>query len=142
MIKNIYEVFDEINGADSVETAKAILMYNMNFGLRSVLRATYHPGIQFVIDKIPAYRKNDAPAGMGETTIHKEINRVYLFEKNNPRVDPNLSQERKELILTQILEALEAREAEIFANMLLKKQDVKYLSKEVIEEVFPDVFSN
>jgi hypothetical protein len=141
MTKNIYEVFDELEVAPHIDAAKAILFYNMTPGMRGVLRASFHPGIKFVFEEIPAYRENDAPIGLGDTSIHKEINRVYIFEQNNPRVDPNLTLERKKLILIQILEALEAREAKIFADMLMKRIQVKHLTKELIEEVFPDMFS-
>ena len=64
-----------------------------------------------------------------------------MFEKNNPRVDPNLSYERKEQILIQILEALEAQEAEVFMNMLLKKQKVKGLTQAIVKEAFPGLIS-
>jgi len=141
MIKNIHEVFEELEAAPHVEAAKAILYYNMNPGLRGVLRANYHPGIKFVIDEIPPYTVSDAPLGLGQSTIHKEINRVYIFEQNNPRVDANLTLERKKQILVQILEALEAKEAKIFADMIMKRIKLKHVTKELIEEVFPDMFS-
>lgn len=141
MIKNIHEVFEELEAAPHADAAKAILFYNMNAGLRGVLRANFHPGIKFVIDEVPVYRENDAPLGLGDTSIHKEINRVYIFEQNNPRVDPNLTLERKKQVLVQILEGLEAKEAKIFADMLMKRIQVKHLTKELIEEVFPDMFS-
>jgi hypothetical protein len=141
MTKNIHEVFEELDAAPHKEAAKAILLYNMTPGLRAVLRGNFHPDIKFVIDEIPPYRVNDAPIGLGDTSIHKEINRIYLFEENNPRVHPNLTLERKKQILTQILEALEAKEAKVFSDMLMKKIKVKHLSKKLIEEVFPDTFS-
>jgi hypothetical protein len=141
MIKNIHEVFEELEKAATKEDAKAILFYNMTPGMRGVLRANFHPGIKFVFDEIPAYRENDAPLGLGDTSIHKEINRIYIFEENNPRVDPNLTLERKKQVLVQILEALEAKEAKIFADTLLKRIKVKHLTKKIVEEVFPDIFS-
>lgn len=141
MIKNVHEVFQELESAATKDDAKAILFYNMSPGLRGVLRANFHPGIKFVIEDVPQYRENDAPLGLGDTSIHKEINRVYIFEQSNPRVDPNLTLERKKQILVQILEGLEAKEAKIFADMLLKKIKVKHLNKKMIEEVFPDIFS-
>lgn len=142
MIKNIYEVFDEIEAAPDKETAQIILQNNMTAGMRGVLRANYHPLIKFVIDEIPEYKPSDSPIGLGLTSIHREIHRIYLFEANNPRVDPNLTLERKKQLLVQILEGLEAREAEVYGNMLLKKLNVKNLDKQTIEEVFPDMFSN
>ena len=141
MIKNVHEVFQELESAATKDDAKAILFYNMNPGLKGVLRANFHPGIKFVIEDIPPYRENDAPLGLGDTSIHKEINRIYIFEQNNLRVDPNLTLERKKHILAQILEGLEAKEAKIYADMLLKKIKVKHLNKKMIEEVFPDIFS-
>lgn len=141
MTKNIHEVFEELDAAPHEDAAKAILLYNMTAGLRGVLRANFHPGIKFAIDEIPTYQESDAPIGLGQTTIHKEIFRVYLFEENSARVDPNLTLERKKQILINILEALEAKEAKIFADMLMKRIQVKHLSKELIEEVFPDMFS-
>lgn len=141
MIKNIHEVFEELEAAPHEEAAKAILRYNMTAGMRGVLRANFHPKIKFVIDELPSYKENDAPIGLGDTSIHKEINRVYIFEENNPRVDSNLTLERKKQILVQILESLEAKEAKIFADMIMKRVKVKHLSKELIEEVFPDMFT-
>jgi len=141
MIKNIHEIFEEIEKAETKDDAKAVLFYNMTSGLRGVLRANYHPGIKFAIDEIPAYRENDAPLGLGDTSIHKEINRVYIFEENNSRVDSNLTLERKKQLLIQILENLEAKEAKVFADMLMKRIELKHLNKNMIEEVFPDIFS-
>jgi hypothetical protein len=141
MIKNMHEVFDELEAAPTRDAAKAILFYNMNAGLRGVMRANFHPGIKFVFDEVPPYKESDAPIGLGETNIHKEINRVYIFEQNNPRVDPNLTLERKKQILTQILEGLEAKEAKVFADMIMKKLKVRHLDKQMLEEVFPDMLS-
>ena len=41
--------------------------------------------------------------------------------------------------LIQILETLEAKESEIFVNMLLKKQEVKGLTPAIVKEAFPDI---
>jgi hypothetical protein len=78
---------------------------------------------------------------MGYNTIHQELGRVYLFSTNSPRVPENLTQKRKEEILIQILEALEAKEAEIFMNMLLKKQNVNGLTAAIVKEAFPGLLS-
>jgi hypothetical protein len=141
MQKNMYEIFDELEAAPNKESAKAILYYNMTPALRLVLRANYHPGIKFTIDKIPEYKENDSPVGLSETNIHKEIHRLYLFEEGNTRVSPNLSLERKKEILVQILEGLEAREAKVYADMIMKKLKLKHVNRSLIEEVVPGLFS-
>jgi hypothetical protein len=76
---------------------------------------------------------------LGYTSIAQELGRAYLFEEGNPRVEPNLTYERKEKILIQILEALEKREAEVFLNMLLKDLKVKNLDYRIVNEAFPDL---
>lgn len=140
-MKNIYEIFTEFENAENLEDKILVLRYNASYALKNVLRGTFDPNIRFTIKEIPEYKKSDSPPGMGYSSIHHELGRVYLFEENNPKVDPNLSVERKRQILIQILESLEAKEAEVFANMLLKKQDVKGLTYMVVREAFPDLIS-
>jgi len=138
-MKNIYEIFDEYEKAATKQERINVLRQNSNYALKSVLKGTYNPNVQFVIDRIPLYKPSDAPPGLGYTSIHQELGRAYLFEANNPRVAPSLSQKRKEQLLIQILESLEKREAEVFMNMLLKKQKVKNLNAEIVKEAFPDL---
>ena len=139
-MKNIYEIFEEVEQASNKQDRIDILRRNANYALREVLRGTYHPNISFVIEQVPMYKPSDAPVGLGYTSIHQELGRAYLFEKDNPRTDKNLSMKRREEILIQILEALEKREAEIFMNMILKKQKVKGLDAKLAHEAFPDLW--
>lgn len=139
MRKNLHEVFDELSKTESREDRVNVLKFNQSFALKSVLLGTFHPNVQFVIDEIPQYKKLDTPIGMGYSTIEQEIARAYLFEKNNPRVSPDLTMERRKHILTQILEALEPKEAEIYAGMLMKRLPVKGLTYDLVRDAFPDL---
>ena len=137
--KNIYEIFDEFEKAPSKQDKINVLRNNASYALKSVLKGTFSPNVAFTIDRVPYYNPSDSPPGLGYTNITQELGRAYLFEANNPKVDPNLSPARKEKILIQILEALEKREAEVFMNMLLKKQKVKGLDAKIVKEAFPDI---
>ena len=139
-MKNIYEIFEEYEKVSTKEERIAVLRRNQNFALKSVLKGTYDPNVNFTINKVPLYKPSDAPIGLGYTTIHTELDRTYLFEVNHPRTATNLSDKRKEQILIQMLEAMEKREAEVIMNMLLKKQKVKGLNAEIVKEAFPDLF--
>ena len=139
-MKNIYEIFDEYEKAETKKERIEVLKKNGNFALRSVLQGTYDPNLQFVIDKVPLYKPSNSPPGLSYTSIHQELGRIYLFIKDDPRAAPTLSQKRREQILIQILEALEKREAEVFMNMFLKKQKVKNLNADIVREAFPDLF--
>lgn len=140
-MKNLYEIFAEFEKATTQEEKIHVLKSNSGWALQNILKGTFDPTIQFVIEKVPYYTPSDSPPGMAYTSIHQELGRVYLFEQNNPRVDSNLSHARKEQILIQILEALEAKEAEIFMNMLLKKQKVKGLNASIVKKAFPGLIS-
>ncbi len=139
-MKNISEVFDDFEKANDENERINVLRRNDSKSLRGVLRGTYDPDVEFTISKVPLYKPSDAPEGLGYTTISQELDRAYLFQKNNPRVSATLSESRKETILIQMLEALEKREAEIFMNMLLKKQVVKGLNAKLVKKAFPDLF--
>lgn len=138
-MKNISEIFEEFNKAQTRQEKIDVLRKNSCPALRNVLKGTFDPTIEFTITNVPMYTPSDSPIGLGYSTIHQEIGRAYMFQKNNPRTAPSLSEERKEQILIQILEMLEAKEAQIFVNMLLKKQNVPELTSTIVKEAFPDL---
>lgn len=138
-MKNIYEIFDEVENAKTKQDRINILRFNKSYALECVLRGMFHPNIKYLFDHIPHYRPSDAPGGMGYSSIGLELDRVYLFEKDNPQAPPALTKERREQILVQILEVLEAREAEIFAGMIMKKSPYKSIKYNLVAEAFPDL---
>jgi hypothetical protein len=140
-MKNIYEIFEEYEKATKRQDRLNILRFNDSQALRNILQGTFDPRVQFVFESIPEYKASDSPPGLGYTSIHTEMSRAYLFEKNNPRVAPNLSLERRKQILIQMLEAMEEKEAKVFANMLMKKQEVKGLTAEIVKEAFPGLLA-
>ena len=141
-MKNLYEVFDEFEKAPNRQAKIDILRNNRTYALECFLRGSVHPQIKYVFDKIPNYNNSLSPPGLGYTHIHQELDRVYLNEQNNPRVAPTLTLQRKEYLLTQTLEAMEGREAAIFAGMLMKKLPVKGLTYKLVEEAFPGLLPN
>ena len=141
-MKNLYEVFDEFEKAPNRQAKIDVLRNNRTYALECVLRGTFHPQIKYVFDKIPNYNNSLSPPGLGYTHIHQELDRVYLYEQNNPRVAPTLTLQRKEYLLTQTLEAMEGREAAIFAGMLTKRLPVKGLTYKLVEEAFPGLLPN
>ena len=136
-MKNLYEVFAEFEKATKREEKIDILRNNKSYALECVLRGAFHPNIRYVIDEIPNYRKSDAPAGLGYTSIHQELGRAYLLEENNPMTSPDLTLNRKKVILAQMLESMEEKEAAVFAGMIMKRLPVKGLTYNLTQEAFP-----
>lgn len=139
-MKNIYEIFDEYQLATTKDERIDVLRRNQSYALKSVLQGTYSPHVKFTVERVPNYKPANIPPGLSYSSIQQEMSRVYLFEAGNPRVPPSLTEKRKEEILIQILEVLEKREAEVFMNMLLKKQAVKGLDSKIVHEAFPDLW--
>jgi hypothetical protein len=62
-----------------------------------------------------------------------------LLVKGHPRCPENLTQERREQILIQMLEALEGKESVVFMNMILKNLKIKGLDEKIVSEAFPNI---
>ena len=139
MKANIYEILDQVAKAKDKEERINILRYNYSDALRDVLIGAFHPGITFAVKEIPPYKSEDVPPGMSYGNMSVALDKVYLFMENNPRTPPNLTYERKVQLLQQLLEGLEPKEAEVFANMLKKDLKVKGLTKELVNEALPQI---
>jgi hypothetical protein len=140
-MKNMYEVFEDYKKAPDRTAKINVLRWDNRQVLKNVLQGAFHPGIQYVIKSAPSYKKPDSPPGMGYTSIEKEMNRVYMFVEGSKRVDPNLTLQRKTVILAQMLEAMEAKESEVFMGMILKDLNVPGLTAKEVEEAFPGLLS-
>jgi len=141
-MKNLYEVFDEFEKAPNRQAKIDVLRNKKTYAMECVLRGAFHPDIKYVFDEIPAYNDSLSPPGLGYTNIHQELDRVYLYEQNNPRTAPNLSLDRKKYLLVQVLESMEKRESEIFGGMIVKRLPVKGLTYKLVAEAFPDLLPN
>lgn len=141
-MKNLYEVFEEFEKVPNRQAKINVLRNNKSYALECVLRGTFHPDIKYVFDEIPTYNDSLSPPGMGYTGIHQELDRVYLYEQNNPRVSANLTLDRKKSLLIQTLESMEKKESEIYAGMLMKRLPVKGLTYKLVQEAFPELLPN
>lgn len=136
-MKQIYEVFEDFEKSKTKKDKIEVLRKNNNFALQTVLQAVFNPSVEFMVDKVPYYKPEQVPPGMGYSTIMQELDRLYLLVKDHPKCPPTLSQERREQILIQMLESLEAKEAVVFMNMILKNLKIKGLDDKIVEEAFP-----
>jgi len=140
-MKLMHEVFEEFKSAKTREERRDVLRRNDTGDqtLRTVLQGTFHPAVQWVFKEPIEYNPSYVPVGMGYTSLAKEKEKFYIFVEGSRKVNPDLTFERKRIIALQILEALEAREAEIFMNMMMKDLKIPYLTPKLIEEAFPDL---
>lgn len=138
-MKNVYEIFEEFEKLNTNEERVNYLRNNGDWTLKNILRGIFHPKVQFIFDEMPEYKVSDDPPGLAYGTLHHEMGRIYIFVKNSPKVDPNLTQARKKEILIQMLEQLEAKEAKVLEGLLMKNLKVKGLNYELVKDAFPEL---
>lgn len=142
MIKNIYEILDEFELAPTKQEKKQILQQNDLFHLKELLKYTFDKKYQFYVeDKFPTdYIEPDTAPGIRYAGIESEIRRTYLFVKGDPTAD-SLTEQKRKILLLQLLESFEPKEARIYFNMLKKDLKIKGLTEALVREVYPDLLS-
>ena len=135
--KNIYEIFDAFKAEKTKKGRVEILQKNDNYALRNVLLGTFHPNIQFLVKSVPDFRREKIPQGMSYNHMTDALSKIYLFMKDNLKAPPNLTDKRRVELLTQLLESLEEREADVYLGMLNKNLNVPYLTEALVNEAFP-----
>ena len=139
MIKNVYEILDEFEAATDKKSRENVLRQNANPYFLQVLKYTFDPSVQFHIKSFPKdYIKPDTEPGIRYAGIESELRRAYMFIKGNETGD-KLSEEKRNQLLVQLLESFEPREADVFVNMMKKDLKVKFLTYNLIKEVFPNL---
>lgn len=134
-IKNVYEVFEDFRNAKTKQERLEILRNNDSYALRNVLLGAYNPTIQFI--KVPSFNKVEVPPGLSYSHMTEALSKVYLFVVGNKRVPEGLTDKRKEELLIQLLESLEEKEANVFADMMRKDLKVPHLTTKLVNEAFP-----
>lgn len=141
MIKNVYEILNEINLAETRQQKKSILQQNDLYHFKEVLKYTFNPQFEFYVEsKFPSeYIKPDTLPGIRFAGIESEIRRAYLFLKGDPTAD-SLTPEKRNILLLQLLESFEPEEAVVWHNMMKKDLKTKGLTEALVREVFPELF--
>ena len=140
-MKNVYEIFDEFERADSKKEKIQVLQNNMSNILAGVLQLTFNPNIDWHIKELPeSYSPKEIPAGMSYARLSTELRKLYLFQKGNPTAD-KLTEKKREQLLVEFLDNLEPREAEVIMGIFNKDLGVKGLNAKFVKENFPQLLN-
>lgn len=141
MYENVFEILDDFSIAEDDFERVDILKRHTNPGLKIWLRGVYDKSIQFHdldVDNLD-WRKYDGPPGNMKLTFSRNVHLIYLFQKDHPKASPNLTNEKRKILLVNILESMDPKESVVFINMLKKKSGVKFLTKKLVKKTFPDL---
>lgn len=133
--RNIYEIFDDFRTAKNKSERIAILRKNDCYALRNVIYGAMNPNVKFGV-QIPDFHREEIPEGMSYSTMTEALQKAYLFQKENPKRPKGLTEKREQEILTQLLESLEEKEADVYIAMLKKDLKVPYLTQALVNEAF------
>jgi hypothetical protein len=139
-MKNIYEVFDEFELAESKKDRLKVIEKNLSKTLVDVFLLTYHPDYQWLITEMPENYKipTDMLPGLSPQQLSTEIRKMYLFRKGDDSAE-RLSPEKRTQLLLQMLETIEPREAEVVIGIFQKDLGVKGLNYKFVKEAFPNL---
>ena len=139
-MKNIFEVFDDFEQAKDKKERMAIIEKNLSKTLVDVLQLTFHPDNEWFINEMPDNYKipTDILPGITSNSLAGQLRKLYLFKKGDATAE-QLTPEKRNQLLLQILESLEPRDAEVIIGIFRKDQGVKGLNYKFVKEAFPNL---
>ena len=138
--ETIPEIFNKIEAVKTKKEKKEILEQYKNVPiLQHILRGAYDPNVKWAITEQPDFTPNDAPIGLNENNLYREIPRCSIFVTGHPAAK-GVKPERLKQILIQILESMHPSESFVYMEMLKKKLKVKGLTSKLVLEVFPGMY--
>lgn len=140
-MNRIWEILEECKLCETVPQIQQVLARNDTPALREVLLCAYHPNAKWYFNDFPkGYRKQDTLPGVSEMNLYTEVKKLYLFSVGN-RVADNMSQERRHVLLVNLLEGLENEEAQLVIDIFKGDLQIDGLNKDTINQVFPGLIT-
>jgi hypothetical protein len=135
--KQVFEILDEFENAKNKNERKDVLLkYKGVPAFMDVLRGTFDDSLQFVLPEgRPPFTANVPESVPG--TLLKEHKKFGYFVKGG--LGGDLPQYRREDLFIKVLETIHPADAEIVLKMIAKTAPVKYLTKNLVKEAFPNL---
>jgi hypothetical protein len=131
-IDSVAKMLAKINELKKKEEIVEALRVNGHHTIKSILKGIYDPNIKFLLPEgTPPFKKNqfDEPK-----VLLQEAHKFYLFVEGP---NPNLKTIKREQLFIQMLEIVNADDAELLISMKDKKCPYKNITKNVVKEAFP-----
>jgi len=130
------EVLGKLAKIKSKKEKVSHLKFYNDSSLRMVIKSSFDPKIKWSLPEgeVP-YTPNEAPEGTEHSNLSYEARKLYHYIEGG---NPKLTQNKRESMFVQLLEALHPDEAEILVAAKDKMLHRKYkgLSENVVKEAF------
>jgi hypothetical protein len=136
MTMSIPEILTKImRSASSKEDVVRMLRENQSHALKQILHYAFIDKGKWYRKDLPTYTPDPSPEGLTMTSLFQESKRLYIF-KDIYKLQP----ERKDALLTQILESVHPSEAKVIKELFEGTFARAYsLDKKIVLEAFPDL---
>jgi len=136
-VKQVFEIFDEFEQQTSKAKRKEVLLKYADVpAFKDILRGTFDDSLQFLLPEgkppFTPNREESVPS-----TLLKKHKEFGYFVKGGP--GDNLPAYKRENMFIRLLEAIHPADAELVLSMVNKQPPVKYLTKKLTEETFPNL---
>lgn len=135
--REVFEILLEFEQQKTKAKRKEVLLRYADVpALKDVLRGTFDDSLQFTLPEgTPPYNPN-RPESVPSTLLKKHRDFGY-FVKGGP--GDSMPKYKVENLFIQMLESIHPEDALIVLSMVAKQSPVKYLTKKLTQETFPNL---
>lgn len=133
----VFEVFEEYKKAGSREDRLEVLKkYSNHYAFRDILRGTFDDSLEFNLPEgRPPFTPNKPESA--PTTLLKKHREFGLYVSGGQ--GDSLPAYKRESKFIQLLEGIHPEDAEYVLKMVAKKPPVRYITKKIVQEAFPNL---
>ena len=137
--KEVFEILDEFEKQPNKSKRKELLLqHSDNNALRDVLRGTFDESLEWNLPEgRPPYTAN-IPESVPSTLLREH--RQFGYFVKGAKGDP-LPAYKRENMFIRLLESIHPADAVIVLSMVEKKSPVKFLTKKLVQEAFPNLIT-
>lgn len=135
--KEIFEIFEEFEKQTTKTKRKEVLLkYENVAALKDVLRGTFDDSLQFLLPEgKPPYTPN-RPESTPSSLLRKHKDFGYFVKGGLGTEMPDYKREK---LFINLLESVHPDDALIVLSMVSKTSPVKFLTKKLVQEAFPNL---
>jgi hypothetical protein len=131
---SISEIINKAATLKTKEEKVKWLKENDSPALRTVLKYTYDPNVEFLIPNTPPPWKKNSYVGV-EGMLYSEARRLRIFVKGGGY--DNLNKVKREQLFISLLEDIDNSDAELLCKMIAQKP-LSGISRDVVQTAFPE----
>jgi len=133
----VFEILEEFSKSKNKKSRLEVLSkYSDVQALKDVLRGTFDDSLEFLLPegKPPFTPNNERSVPSTLLRGHKMFG---IFVNGGPGTD--LRAHKRENKFIELLESIHPKDADLVLSMVEKKSPIKFLTKKLVQEAFPDL---